>query len=164
MKNHPAKFCMRCGAAMQERFLFDRKHLACPLCGWINFNDPKVAVEILVERDSEVLLVYRLNEPGQGMWSLPGGYMDADEDPARAAERECREETGLDVEVTRLLDVLSDREFPNSADVVIAYAARIKGGTLEAGDDAGQAAFFQRSDLPPIAFRVARKVLGLLTP
>jgi ADP-ribose pyrophosphatase YjhB (NUDIX family) len=120
-----------------------------------------VAVEILVERGDEVLLVLRLNEPGQGMWSLPGGYMDADEDPARAAERECREETGLDVEITHLLDVLSDREFPNSADIVIAYAARIRGGILKAGDDAGQAEFFPRADLPPVAFRVARRVLGL---
>jgi ADP-ribose pyrophosphatase YjhB (NUDIX family) len=96
-----------------------------------------------------------------GLWSLPGGFMDADEEPARAAERECREETGLDVEVTRLLEVLSDREFPNSADVVIAYAARIVGGELKAGDDAGQAAFFSRDSLPPVAFRVARRVLGI---
>jgi 8-oxo-dGTP diphosphatase len=161
MKNYPARFCMRCGTAMVERFLFERNRPVCPACGWINFCDPKVAVEILVERDHEVLLVYRLNEPGQGMWSLPGGYMDADEDPAQAAQRECREETGLEVEITQLLDVLSDREFPNSADVVIAYAARVTGGALQAGDDAGQAAFFARSDLPPIAFRVARRVLGL---
>jgi len=161
MKNSPARYCMRCGNATEERFLFERNRPVCPACGWIHFSDPKVAVEILVERDGEVLLVHRLNEPGMGMWSLPGGFMDADEEPARAAERECREETGLEVEVTRLLDVLSDREFTNSADVVIAYAARIVGGELQAGDDAGQAAFFPRADLPPIAFRVARRVLGL---
>jgi ADP-ribose pyrophosphatase YjhB (NUDIX family) len=161
MKNYPARFCMRCGTAMVEQVLFERDRPVCPACGWINFSDPKVAVEILVERGDEVLLVLRLNEPGQGMWSLPGGYMDADEDPARAAERECREETGLDVEITHLLDVLSDREFPNSADIVIAYAARIRGGILKAGDDAGQAEFFPRADLPPVAFRVARRVLGL---
>ena len=65
--------------------------------------------------------------------------------------------------ITQLLDVLSDREFPNSADIVIAYAARISGGTLKAGDDAGQAAFFPRADLPPIAFRVARQGSGALT-
>ena len=161
VKNYPARFCMRCGGAMTERFLFERNRPVCPACGWINFSDPKVAVEILVERGDEVLLVLRLNEPGLGMWSLPGGYMDADEDPARAAERECREETGLVVEVTRLINVLSDREFPNSADVVIAYAARITGGSLQAGDDAGQAAFFPRAALPPVAFRVARQVLGI---
>jgi 8-oxo-dGTP diphosphatase len=161
MKNFPARFCMRCGTAMDERQLFDRMRPVCPACGWINFSDPKVAVEILVERKDEVLLVYRLNEPGQGLWSLPGGFMDADEEPARAAERECREETGLEVEVTRLVDVLADHEYPNSADLVIAYAARIIGGSLEAGDDAGQAAFFPRAALPPGAFRVARKVLGL---
>lgn len=146
---------------METRLLFESMRPVCPACGWINFNDPKVAVEILVERGGEVLLVQRLNEPGLGMWSLPGGFVDADEEPARAAERECREETGLEVEVTRLLEVLSDREFPNSADIVIAYAARIIGGQLQAGDDAGQAVFYPRANLPPVAFRVARKVLGI---
>jgi 8-oxo-dGTP diphosphatase len=146
---------------MVEQQLFERLRPVCPACGWINFSDPKVAVEILVEQDNQVLLVRRLNEPGLGLWSLPGGYMDADEDPAQAAERECREETGLEVQATRLLDVFSDREYPNSADLVIAYAARIMGGSLRAGDDAGEAAFFLRTNLPQIAFRVARRVLGI---
>jgi 8-oxo-dGTP diphosphatase len=161
MKNYPALYCMRCGTAVVERFLFERNRPVCPACGWINFSDPKVAVEILVEQGEEILLVFRLNEPGQGMWSLPGGFMDADEEPEQAAARECREETGLEVEITRLINVLSDHEFPNSADVVIAYGAQITGGVLRAGDDAGQAKFFPRSSLPPIAFRVARQVLGL---
>jgi ADP-ribose pyrophosphatase YjhB (NUDIX family) len=161
MKNHPARFCMVCGTSTEIRHLFDRERPVCPSCGWINFFDPKVAVEILVEQGDEVLLVHRLNEPGLGMWSLPGGFMDGDEEPERAAERECREETGLEVVVTRLIAVMSDREFANSADLVIAYAAQVTGGALLAGDDAGDARFFRRDALPPVAFRVARKVLGL---
>ena len=161
MKFHPACFCIRCGSGVEERFLFERSRPVCPACGWVHFSDPKVAVEILVEQDGQVLLVHRLNEPGKGQWSLPGGYMDSDEEPTRAAERECREETGLEVQVTRLIDVMQDREYANSADVVIAYAASISGGSLRAGDDAAEAAFFPRASLPPIAFRVARKVLGL---
>ena len=140
---------------------FERIRPVCPACGWIHFCDPKVAVEILVEREGQILLVERLNDPGKGLWSLPGGYMDSDEEPAQAAERECREETGLEVRVTRLIDVMQDREFANSADVVIAYRAEVTGGNLLAGDDAGQTAFFSRDNLPPIAFRVARKVIGL---
>ena len=161
MGKNQVRFCTNCGAPVEPRFLFGRVRQACPVCGWIHFGDPKVAVEILVEQGEQVLLVHRLNEPGQGLWSLPGGYMDDDENPPRAAERECLEETGLEVRVTRLLDVLQDREFSNSADIVIAYAAEIVGGSLHAGDDAGEAAFFPRSALPPVAFRVARRVLGL---
>ena len=161
MKFHPASYCIRCGAPVVIRDLHGRERPVCPSCGWIHFSDPKVAVEILVELESKVLLVQRLNDPGRGFWSLPGGYMDSDESPIAAAERECREETGLEVTVTSLIDVMQDREFPNSADVVIAYAAQIHGGELQGGDDAGEAAFFPRSNLPPIAFKVARTVLGI---
>ncbi len=161
MKFRPALFCMRCGTPVVERFLHARKRPVCPACGWVHFSDPKVAVEVLVEQAGKILLVQRLNDPGKGEWSLPGGYMDSDESPEAAAERECSEETGLQVRVTRLLAVMQDREFANSADVVIAYAAEVTGGELQGGDDAGEAAFFSRSELPPIAFRVARSVLAL---
>lgn len=161
MKHQSAQFCMCCGAAVQEQVRFSRLRPVCPSCGWVHYSDPKVAVEILVEQADSILLVHRLNEPGKGLWSLPGGYMDSDEDPARAAERECLEETGLEVRVTRLIDVMQDREYPNSADIVIAYAAEQTGGSLQAGDDAGEAAFFLRSALPEVAFQVARRVLGI---
>ena len=161
MKFHPASYCIRCGTAVVLRFVHERQRPVCPACGWIHFSDPKVAVEILVKQAEKVLLVRRLNDPGKGLWSLPGGYMDSDESPIQAAERECREETGLEVQVTGLIDVMQDREFPASADVVIAYAASILGGELRGGDDAAEAAFFPYSALPPIAFKVARKVLEL---
>lgn len=161
MKFQIARFCMRCGSAVEEQLRFSRLRPVCPSCGWVHFSDPKVAVEILVEQADSILLVQRLNDPCKGLWSLPGGYMDNDEDPASAAERECLEETGLEVRVTRLIDVMQDREFPNGADIVIAYAAQAVGGHLHAGDDAGAAAFFARARLPKIAFHVARKILGI---
>lgn len=144
-----------------SRQLFGKPRAACPACGWIHFEDPKVAATVLVEQDGQVLLVQRVNEPGVGLWTLPAGFIDAREDPARAAERECLEETGLVVAVTRLLGIVPGREHPNGADMVIAYRAHITGGSLHASDDAGAAAFFPRAALPPLAFRATRVVLGL---
>ncbi len=141
--------------------MFGKPHPICPACGWIHFEDPKVAAAVLVERGEEVLLVQRVNEPGAGLWSVPAGFVDAHEDPARAAERECLEETGLVVQVTRLLGVVAGREHPAGADMVLAYTARILSGELRAGDDAAAAAFFPRAALPPLAFRATRVVLGL---
>jgi len=141
--------------------VFGKPHPICPACGWIHFEDPKVAAAVLVERGEEVLLVQRVNEPGAGLWSVPAGFVDAREDPARAAERECLEETGLVVRVTRLLGVVAGREHPAGADMVLAYRARILEGELHAGDDAAAAAFFPRNALPPLAFRATRVMLGL---
>jgi ADP-ribose pyrophosphatase YjhB (NUDIX family) len=152
---------MRCGAALEVQYRFNADRPVCPRCGWIYFADPKVAVEVLVERGDEILMVRRGNQPQMGFWSVPGGFVDAWEDPARAAERECLEETGLVVRVTALLDVISDREFPNGADIVIAYRAEVVAGELIPGDDAVEAGYYPRSALPPIAFRATRVILGL---
>jgi ADP-ribose pyrophosphatase YjhB (NUDIX family) len=63
--------------------------------------------------------------------------------------------------VTRLLDLISGREHPRGADIVLVYAAEITGGELLAGDDATDARFFPRDNLPPLAFRATRCALGL---
>ena len=75
-----------------------------------------------------MLLVRRVNEPFRGSWTLPAGFVDAGEDPARAAERECLEETSLTVRVTRVLDVIAGREHPRGADFIIVYAAQFVSG------------------------------------
>jgi 8-oxo-dGTP diphosphatase len=154
-------YCIRCGSPVQLALKFGARRPVCPQCGWIYFADPKVAAAVLVEQNGLVLLVKRGNEPQSGLWSLPAGFVDAWEDPARAAERECLEETGLVVRVTALLDVIAGREHPEGADIVIAYRAEIVGGHLAAGDDAQQAVFFSRTDLPPLAFKATMQVLNV---
>jgi 8-oxo-dGTP diphosphatase len=131
----------------------------CPACGWIYFPDPKVAAGVIVEKDGQVLLVRRAGDPARGLWSFPAGFVDAFEDPARAAERECLEETGLVVEVTGLHEIISGREHERGADILLVYHARITGGELQAGDDADRAEFFPKEDLPPLAFRATRVAL-----
>ena len=154
------RFCVRCGTALTRRELFGEERPACPACHWVFFADPKVAAGVLVEVERRVLLVRRVNEPGRGMWSFPAGFMDAGEDPAEAAARECLEETGLQVEVLGLLDVIGGREHERGADIVIVYRARVCGGGLAAGDDADQVAFFEYTALPPLAFRATRIALS----
>jgi 8-oxo-dGTP diphosphatase len=152
-------YCPRCGSRVQLEQRFGRERPVCPSCGWIHFADPKVAAAALIERDGRVLLVRRVNEPFRGLWTLPAGFVDADEDPARAAERECREETGLTVRATHVLQVIAGREHPRGADFVVVYAAEIVSGTLTPADDADQAEWFERSHLPTLAFRATRRVL-----
>jgi 8-oxo-dGTP diphosphatase len=141
--------------------LFGQQRPVCPDCGWIYFADPKVAAGVVVEDENGVLLVRRVNEPGRGMWSFPAGFVDAGEDPARAAQRECQEETGLEVVIVRLIDVIAGREHERGADILIVYAAKVVGGSLAPGDDADQAAFFPRSSLPPLAFRATQLAIEL---
>lgn len=162
MTSAAIRFCPLCGTPVKQDTLYGLLRPVCPACGWIHFADPKVAAAVLVEQDGQVLLTRRVNEPLRGLWSLPAGFVNAFEDPARAAERECLEETGLQVEVTALMDVIAGREHSRGADIIIIYHARVIGGTLQAGDDADMAAFFPRDRLPPLAFRATRAVLRVI--
>jgi ADP-ribose pyrophosphatase YjhB (NUDIX family) len=129
------------------------------VCDWVYIDDPKVAAAVLVEREGRILLVRRVNEPYRGDWSLPAGFVDAGEDPARAAERECLEETNLQVQVTGLLEIIAGREHARGADFVIYYRAEILSGDLRPGDDAEAAGFFSPADLPPLAFKSTREFM-----
>jgi ADP-ribose pyrophosphatase YjhB (NUDIX family) len=159
MKNNDINYCPRCGSPVKMEFAFHHERPVCPSCGWMYFADPKVAAGILVEQDGKVLLVRRSNEPFKGLWTLPAGFVDSDEDPARAAERECLEETGLSVQVTGLLDIRWGREHPRGADFVIFYKGQVTGGILQSGDDADQASWFGRDHLPPLAFKSTQFIL-----
>ncbi len=76
-----------------------------------------------------------------------------------AAERECLEETGLTVRATGVLDVIAGREHPRGADFVIVYRGELISGDLQAADDADDAVWFDRTDLPSLAFRATEVVL-----
>ena len=153
-------FCPRCGSSLQLEEHFGKLRPSCPACRWIYFSDPKVAVALLVVDQGRVLLARRANDPFRGDWTLPGGFVDAGEDPARAAERECLEETGLAVGVTRLLDVIAGQEHPRGAHILIVYQGEVISGTIQAADDAQEVAFFRLDQLPKLAFRSTAKILA----
>lgn len=131
----------------------------CQQCHYIHFQDPKVAAAVLVEEGSRVLLVRRTNEPFRGLWTLPAGFVNGGEDPAAAAARECLEETGLIVRITRVLDVVAGREHERGADFVIVYVAEVVSGEMTPADDADAVEWFERNNLPALAFEATKKVL-----
>jgi 8-oxo-dGTP diphosphatase len=153
-------FCVRCGHALELRHTLGALRPVCTQCGRVHFIDPKVAVGLLVTDDHHrLLLVQRANDPERGKWSVPAGFVDAGEDPARAAEREGWEETGLRLEVTALLDVYAKGQATEGADILIVYLARAVGGELQPGDDAVQAAYFLPYALPELAFASTHKIV-----
>jgi ADP-ribose pyrophosphatase YjhB (NUDIX family) len=153
---------MLCGTRINLEEKFGRIRPVCPACGWTYFTDPKVAAAVVVIQDDRVLLTRRINEPFQGFWTLPAGFMDAEEKPEDTARRECLEETGLQVKIIQLLELISGREHDHGADIVLVYWAEIIGGSLQAGDDADQVGFFSLNDLPQLAFKATQLTLQKL--
>lgn len=156
-------YCPRCGQYLEDAFAFGRLRRVCPACGLVVFREHKVAAAVLVEDEAgRVLLVRRAWNPMQGYWSLPAGFVDADETPPDAAVRECQEETGLTIEGVELFTAVYGREHAHGADIVLVYRGRITGGTLAAADDAAEVEFFRLNALPPMAFRATETALARL--
>lgn len=105
---------------------------------------PLPAVGAVVLHEDAVLLVRRGQPPLQGRWTLPGGRIELGERAEEALRRELREETGLEVEVLRLLDVVELIERDEAGEVsfhyvILDYLARYRAGRLRAGSDSEQA-------------------------
>lgn len=89
-----------------------------------------------------LLVVRRRDDPGRGLWSVPGGRVEAGESDAEALVREMAEETGLVVEPGELVGrVLRGRY------AIADYRCAIVGGTVRAGDDASDARWCDLTDL-----------------
>ena len=100
---------------------------------------PKLMVDVVIPSEEGVVLIQRGSEPFEGQWALPGGFVEVGETVEQAAVREAAEETGLNVELTRLVGVYSepDRD-PRGHNVSVAFLARVLGGDLAAASDAAE--------------------------
>ena len=98
---------------------------------------PKLMVDVVIPSERGVVLVRRGSEPYEGQWALPGGFVEVGETVRQAAVREVAEETGLAVEISRLVGVYSepDRD-PRGHNVSVAFLARVLSGQMQAASDA----------------------------
>lgn len=156
------QFCARCGGELGIRVVEGKQRPACPRCDHVVFEDPKVAVVVMLTEGERLLLVKRRHEPARGHWALPGGFLDSGEDPREAAVREALEETCLEVEIRELIDVWSEPPSLGGATLVIAFRAVRRGGELLASDDATDTAFFALDALPELAFRSTLRAIDIL--
>jgi 8-oxo-dGTP diphosphatase len=108
---------------------------------------PIVAVGAFVfDREGRVLLVERAKPPGVGLWTVPGGRLEARETLAQAVAREVREETGLIVEVGALACVV-ERMGDDFHFVILDYLAHAIGGELKAATDVRAAKYFTDQEI-----------------
>jgi ADP-ribose pyrophosphatase YjhB (NUDIX family) len=155
--NDSIRFCPRCGQTLTEQVYSGKLRKVCAACHYIHFADPKVAVVVFMEQGGKILLGKRGVDPERGKWSLPGGFVDYGEDPAKAAAREVAEETGLTAQITHLIDVMFAA---SSSAIVICYAGRVLSGTLRAADDVEEVGWFAPNDLPEIAFESTARLIN----
>lgn len=139
-------------------------------------QNPVVGVGGVVFRDGRVLLIRRGTPPLQGRWSIPGGRVEWGETLEQAVVRELREETGLDVQVIELIEIV-ERIFDDepgepeatgprpSRDaqyhfVILDFLCAAPAGEARSGGDAREIAWAGEDDLP--RYELTESALGVI--
>lgn len=156
----PFLFCPFCATRLETVIEDLRSRPRCPACGFIHYLNPAPAAGVLLVERGAILLVKRKFEPRKDFWSIPAGFLEADEDIRECAVREMKEETNLDVSLTELFNVYSAFDDPRTTALLVLYLGERTGGTLRCGDDASDARFFDLEGLPDqMAFRAHTRAL-----
>lgn len=114
------------------------------------YRNPVPTVDIIIEIENStangIVLISRKNPPYG--WAIPGGFVDYGESLEQAAIREAKEETSLDITLSRQFHTYSDpSRDPRQHTVSTVFIARAD-GIPQAGDDAADAAIFSLENIP----------------
>ncbi|HEX2421487.1 MAG TPA: NUDIX hydrolase N-terminal domain-containing protein [Acidimicrobiia bacterium] len=117
------------------------------------YATPKLIVRVMVvDGDDQVLMV---KEAEDGLWTLPGGWVDVGESLSLAAEREVLEETGYRVKATKLAAVFDKLAHPHPPALHHSYLlfinARLDGGVLQTSVETTAVGWFGLERLPPLS-------------
>lgn len=118
-----------------------------------NYPTAKVDIRGLVLSDDKKILLVK--EMADGRWSLPGGWADVGYSPKETIVKETKEETGLDVDVQRLLAVFDKRIHPHPPQPFYVYKMAFYctplSTSLSKGFDVLDVGYFDIDDLPPLS-------------
>jgi len=103
---------------------------------------PIASVEAVISKDDSLLFLRRKNNPVKGQWWFPGGRIRKGETLGEALYREVKEETGLEVIKSKLINVYS-RIFDERHDIAIAYLCKCKGNKIILNDEHSEYRYFK---------------------
>lgn len=136
------RFCPRCGGGATVEH---PRLLRCGACGYHAFYNPKpVAAAIPRDPEGGIVLLRRGFEPGAGLWTFPGGFVDLGESVEDAARREVREEIAIDVRLGGLVGVYSR---PDERVVLVVFSA-VALGEPQTTEEAPEVRTFAPAELP----------------
>lgn len=123
-----------------------------------HWGEPSVTTDTVAYNGDKILLIRRGNYPYKNYWCLPGGFMEkTDEDLNFGAQRELKEETGIDIDPKyfRQIKTYGHNFDPRMKIVDVAFSVRVSKKDMDKVkglDDACDARWFQIDELPKLAF------------
>ena len=163
----PLTFCGWCGGPLEE--LGSEEGARCGVCDRSWYQNPSPTVGAAIVRDGRVLITERAREPEKGRYDVPGGFLNAGEDPVAGLRREIKEELNVEIE-TSVDDIISaaPHEYGEQGDWTLAlgFKARLIGGEPVPADDVASVRWVEESELDQIDWAwphdrdLARKALN----
>lgn len=143
------KHCVICGSELEQK---ERNLLVCTKCGYHHYINPASCNGAFLKNSKgELLLVERRVDPGKGLWDVPGGFVDLEENAEESMMRELKEETGLQVKDLRYVGSHDDTytfggtEFPI---LVLLFEGEIGDQEVKVSDDVSGYKFFKTNEVP----------------
>jgi ADP-ribose pyrophosphatase YjhB (NUDIX family) len=154
------KFCPHCGHATETKIPDgdNRLRRICTSCLTIHYDNPRVVAGSVVFADDKILLCKRAIEPRYGYWTLPAGFLEADEDVEAGAQREAYEEACAQIRITHLLGVYS---LPYLSQIHVMYLADLV-SDFKPGVESLDVRLYRYEDIPwhDLAFTTVRWALA----
>jgi len=142
-------YCPNCASKLVQKQIDGRPRLTCDNCNFIFWNNPKPVISVVLFRDEKVLLVQRAEEPLLGYWCLPGGFLEYDETLQEGATREVFEETGLIVNIQKLVGVYRIDNDPSGFNIDTIYSGTFTGDVALSHEHMNYR-FFSKNQLPDL--------------
>ena len=153
------KYCSTCGKNVARRIPEGDtiERWVCAACGTIHYQNPRIVVGCVPERDGKILLCKRAIEPRYGYWTVPAGFMELGESLAQGAARETMEEACAEVEIGHLF---ASVDVVEAGQVHLFFTAKLL-GEFAAGAESLDVGMYSEDDIPwdDIAFRSGRFAL-----
>lgn len=133
----PLLVCPHCTLPFAEATPPPFARQRCARCGYIHYRNPAPGITLLLHSPAGEVLVGRRAAGARygGLWCLPGGYIEEEETFIDTAHREAREETGLDIRLQGIINVVSNHLEHGHHTLVIVLLGVVAGGKQVAGDD-----------------------------
>ena len=154
-------YCSNCGSAVALEIPHgdDRPRFVCRSCGTIHYENPKLVVGCIPEKDGRILLCKRNIEPRHGKWTLPAGYLENNETLWQGAIRETMEEANATVDIIapyRLFDLAFVSQ------VYVMFRARLVSVDFKPTAESSEIKLFTETQIPweDIAFQVIGETIS----
>lgn len=141
------QYCPWCSTKLVEGEFESKKKLKCTNCTFVHWDNPIPVVVVLIPHTGGIVLVKRNVQPRLGFWALPAGFVDSFESPFDAAKREAKEETGLDVKISRCIGAFAT---PGRNQFLMFFLAEPVAGAIPGPilPDVSEARPFKQEEIP----------------